>query len=96
MPSPSNPAGNIRSGPATNGERKHRFLVSLDYDMLDMQGIVDANAIAAAESLGFGPIAQTVPNPSRHFFGSGRVFHDLANGDQFWIGYSYEHGFIPI
>jgi hypothetical protein len=41
--------------------------------------------------LGFGPIAQTVPNPTHHFFGSGRIFHDLANGDQFWIGYSYEH-----
>ena len=48
-------------------------------------------AIAAAESLGFGPFAQTVPNPTHHFFGSGRIFHDLANGDQFWIGYSYEH-----
>jgi len=26
----------------------------------------------------------------RHFFGSGRIFHDFENGDQFWIGYSYE------
>ena len=29
-------------------------------------------------------------NPMHHFFGSGRVFHDLTKGDQFWIGYSYE------
>ena len=58
---------------------------------LDQQAIVDSDAIAAAESLGFGPIAQTLPNPTHHFFGSGRIFHDLANGDQFWIGYSYEH-----
>jgi hypothetical protein len=52
---------------------------------------MDPNAIAAAESAGFGSIAQTLPNPTHHFFGSGRVFHDLANGDQFWVGYSYEH-----
>jgi len=35
--------------------------------------------------------AQTIPNPTHHFFGSGRIFHDFSNGDQFWIGYSYEH-----
>jgi hypothetical protein len=74
------------------GHSKHTsFLLSLDEDVLDQQDIIDANAIAAAESLGFGPIAQTVPNPTHHFFGAGRIFHDLANGDQFWIGYSYEH-----
>lgn len=74
------------------GHSKHTsFLLALDDDVLDQQDIIDTNAIAAAESLGFGPFAQTVPNPSRHFFGSGRIFHDLANGDQLWIGYSYEH-----
>jgi hypothetical protein len=67
------------------------FLLSLDEDILDQQDIIDPTAIAAAESLGFGPFPQTLPNPTHHFFGSGRVFHDLANGDQFWIGYSYEH-----
>ncbi len=71
--------------------RRTSFLLSLDEDLLNQQDIIDPNAIAAAESLGFGPFAQTVPNPTRHFFGSGRIFHDLANGDQFWIGYSYEH-----
>ena len=74
------------------GHSKHTsFLLALDEDILDQQDIMDVNAIAAAESLGFGPIAQTLANPTHHFFGSGRVFHDLANGDQFWIGYSYEH-----
>ncbi|HYM76741.1 MAG TPA: TonB-dependent receptor [Candidatus Dormibacteraeota bacterium] len=74
------------------GHSKHTsFLLSLDDDILDQQDIVDANAIAAAESLGFGSSPQFLPNPTHHFFGSGRIFHDLANGDQFWIGYSYEH-----
>ncbi len=52
---------------------------------------MDSSAISAAEADGFGPFAQSVANPTHHFFGSGRIFHDLANGDQFWIGYSYEH-----
>ena len=74
------------------GHSKHTsFLLALDEDLNDQQGVVDSEAIAAAESLGFGPFAQTVPNPTHHFFGSGRIFHDFANGDQFWIGYSYEH-----
>lgn len=71
--------------------RRTSFLLALDEDLLDQQAVVDSSAIAAAEALGFGPIAQTVANPTHHFFGSGRIFHDLANGDQFWIGYSYEH-----
>jgi hypothetical protein len=74
------------------GHSKHTsFLLALDEDLQDQQAFVDSTALAAAESLGFGPIAQTVPNPTHHFFGSGRIFHDFANGDQFWIGYSYEH-----
>jgi hypothetical protein len=80
------------------GHSKHTsFLLALDEDLQDLQDVIDSNAITeaitAAKSLGFGlgSIAQTVPNPTRHFFGSGRVFHDFSNGDQFWIGYSYEH-----
>jgi len=74
------------------GLSKHTsFLLSLDEDLNDQQGVVDSAALTAAESLGFGPFAQTVPNPTHHFFGSGRIFHDFSNGDQFWIGYSYEH-----
>ena len=78
------------TGPIGHSKRTS-FLLSLDEDLNDQQAIIDPSAIAAAESLGFGPMAQIVANPTHHFFGSGRVFHDLANGDQFWIGYSYEH-----
>lgn len=78
------------TGPLGHSKRTS-FLLSLDDDILDQQDIMDINAISVAESLGFGNIAQTLPNPTHHFFGSGRVFHDLQNGDQFWIGYSYEH-----
>ena len=78
------------TGPLGHSKRTS-FLLSLDEDILDQQAIMATEAIAAAESVGFGPFAQAVPNPTHHFFGSGRVFHDLHNGDQFWIGYSYEH-----
>ncbi len=78
------------TGPLGHSKRTS-FLLALDDDLLDQQAIVDPSALSAAEALGFGPITQSVPNPTHHFFGSGRVFHDLANGDQFWIGYSYEH-----
>jgi hypothetical protein len=74
------------------GHRKHTtFLLALDEDLDDQQAVIDPTALDAAKSIGFGPIAQTVPNPTHHFFGSGRIFHDFSNGDQFWIGYSYEH-----
>ena len=78
------------TGPLGHSKRTS-FLLALDEDLNDQQAFIDPDAIAAAVSLGLGPIAQSVPNPTHHFFGSGRVFHDLANGDQFWIGYSYEH-----
>src|ERR1700692_602379 len=74
------------------GHSKHTsFLLALDEDLQDQQGVIDSTALAAAASLGFGGIKQTVPNPTHHFFGSGRIFHDFSNCDQFWIGYSYEH-----
>lgn len=74
------------------GNSKHTsFLLSLDEDLQDQQAVIDADAIAAAQSVGIVTGAQTVPSPTHHFFGSGRVFHDFANGDQFWIGYSFEH-----
>ena len=78
------------TGPLGHSKRTS-FLLGLDEDLDDQQGVVDADAIAAAESAGLGPSAQIVANPMHHFFGSGRIFHDLANGDQFWTGYSYEH-----
>lgn len=71
--------------------KKTSFLAALDVDLDDQQGIIDASALAAAEGAGISAGPQTVLNPTHHFFGSGRVFHDLPNGDQFWAGYSYEH-----
>jgi hypothetical protein len=79
------------TGPLGKSKRTS-FLISLDEDLQDQQAIVDETALLAAEAVNGGAaIPQTVPNPTHHFFGSGRIFHDLANGDQFWIGYSYEH-----
>src|ERR1019366_3298394 len=74
------------------GHSKHTtFLLALDEDLLDRQAVADSEALAAPQSLGFGPFAQPVPTPTHPFFGSGRIFHNLSNRDQFWIGYSYEH-----
>ncbi len=70
------------TGPLTRS-KKSTFLLSLNQDYLDLQGIVNAEGVN-------GPIRENVPNPARHFFGSGRVFHDFSSNDQFWIGYSYE------
>jgi hypothetical protein len=70
------------SGPLGHS-KKTTFLLSLDEDLDDPQAVV--HAIGPK-----GPVNDNVPAPLRHFFGSGRVFHDFANGDQFWIGYSYE------
>ena len=78
------------TGPIGQSKRTS-FLLALDEDLQDQQAVIDPEAVAAAESLGLGPVAQTIPNPTHHFFGSGRIFHDFSNGDQFWIGYSYEH-----
>jgi hypothetical protein len=64
--------------------KKTTFLLSLDQDFDDTQAFVNALDVN-------GPIRENVAAPIHHFFGSGRVFHDLANGDQFWVGYSYEH-----
>src|SRR5882724_13318012 len=67
------------------GSSKHTsFLLSLDEDLNDQQAVVEAEGVN-------GLVNQNVPNPTHHFFGSGRIFHDFANSDQFWIGYSYEH-----
>jgi hypothetical protein len=70
--------------------------LSLDHDEDDRQSAVQAEDLN-------GVINENVSNPMHHFFGSGRVFHNLTNGDQFWIGYSYEKetinsvvpGFLP-
>jgi len=67
------------------GHSRHTtFLLSLDEDQLDQQAFVVAEVRPGVQ------LNENVANPTRHFFGSGRVFHDFANGDLFWIGYSYE------
>ena len=63
---------------------KTTFLLSLDEDLDDQQATVDAQTPPEA-------VHENVSTPMHHFFGSGRVFHDFPSGDQFWIGYSYEH-----
>jgi len=67
------------------GSKKTSFLLSLESDKDDSQAAVvatGANNVA---------INENVPQPRRHFFGSGRVFHDFNDKDHFWIGYSFEH-----
>jgi len=71
------------TGPIGHG-KKTTFLLSLDQDFDDTQAIVNAQGVN-------GPIRENVAAPIHHFFGSGRIFHDFKSGDQFWIGYSYEH-----
>jgi hypothetical protein len=71
------------TGPLSR-DKKTTFLLSLDQDFDDTQAFVNAENTA-------GPIRENVAAPIHHFFGSGRVFHDFGSGDQFWIGYSYEH-----
>jgi hypothetical protein len=64
--------------------KKTTFLLSLDWDVDDTQAFVDALGAN-------GPIHENVPAPIHNFFGAGRIFHDFASGDQFWISYSYQH-----
>ena len=72
----------VLTGPL--GQDKHNtFLLSLDGDVNDQQAAVVA-------TMPTGSVNENVLNPTHHFFGSGRIFHDLSNGDRFWIGYSYE------
>jgi len=71
------------TGPLSRS-KKTTFLLALDRDSDNQQAVV----VAAGPS---GPVNENVPNPTHHYFLSGRVFHDYGEGNQFWIGYSYEH-----
>jgi hypothetical protein len=71
------------TGPLRPG-KKTTFLLALDKDSDNQQAIVDA----AGPN---GPVHENVPFPTKHYFLSGRVFHDYRQADQFWMGYSYEH-----
>jgi Carboxypeptidase regulatory-like domain len=71
------------TGPLSHS-KKTTFLLALDRDNDNQQAIV----VAAGPD---GAINANVPNPTHHYFLSGRVFHDYGQGNQFWVGYSYEH-----
>jgi hypothetical protein len=71
------------TGPLSHN-KKTTFLLALNNDNDNQQAIV----LAAGPD---GAINENVPNPTHHYFISGRVFHDYNQGNQFWIGYSYEH-----
>jgi hypothetical protein len=71
------------TGPLSHN-KKTTFLLALDKDNDNQQAIV----LAAGPN---GTINANVPNPTRHYFLSGRVFHQYGQGNQFWVGYSYEH-----
>jgi len=65
-------------------DKKTSFLLALEWDKDDNQAAVVATGIN-------GGINENVGQPMRHFFGSGRVFHDFSDNDHIWIGYSFEH-----
>jgi hypothetical protein len=71
------------TGPLSH-DKKTTFRLSLQGDLEHQQNFVDAVGLS-------GPIHENVPDPSQHFFGQGRVFHELPNGDLFWISYSNEN-----
>src|SRR5882724_5938847 len=75
------------TGPLSHG-KKTTFLLSFERDLDDQQAIVSAIGLSGTAQV---PIRENVPAPMHHFFGEGRVFHELANGDLFWIGYSNEN-----
>ncbi|HYK38331.1 carboxypeptidase-like regulatory domain-containing protein, partial [Alloacidobacterium sp.] len=66
------------TGPLSHS-KKTTFLLALDKDNDNQQAIV----VAAGPN---GEINANVPNPTNHYFISGRVFHDYKQGNQFWIG----------
>ena len=59
------------TGPLGHSKRTS-FLLSLDEDQQDQQAFVVAEVQPNVQ------LNENVANPTRHFFGSGRVFHDLA------------------
>jgi hypothetical protein len=65
-------------------DKRNTFLLSLEQDNDNLQAVVHAFGVNNAV------IDDNVAAPQRHFFGSFRAFHDFDNGDQLWIGYSYE------
>ena len=69
-------------------DKRNTFLISLEQDNDNLQAVV--HAFGSPTNPATSLVDENVPAPQRHFFGSFRAFHDFDNGDQFWIGYSYE------
>ncbi len=67
-------------------DKRNTFLLSLEQDNDNLQAVVHAFGLPTPNST----LDENVPAPQRHFFGSFRAFHDFDNGDQVWVGYSYE------
>jgi hypothetical protein len=67
-------------------DKRNTFLLSLEQDNDNLQAVVHAFGSPTSNST----VDENVPAPQRHFFGSFRAFHDFDNGDQVWVGYSYE------
>ena len=67
-------------------DKRNTFLLSLEQDNDNLEAVVHAHGSPVSRAT----VDENVPAPQRHFFGSFRAFHDFDNGDQFWIGYSYE------
>jgi hypothetical protein len=72
----------LLTGPLGKGKNT-TFLLSLERDEEDQEAIVVAD-------MPNGAVNENVPQPTRHSFFSGRLFHNFTPNDQFWIGYSYE------
>jgi hypothetical protein len=71
------------TGPLSRN-KKTTFLLALDRDSDNQQAVV----VAAGPN---GLVNANIPNPTHHYFLSGRVFHDYGEANQLWVGYSYEH-----
>jgi hypothetical protein len=74
------------TGPLSHS-KKTTFLLALDKDNDNQQAIVVAAELT-------GAVNTNVPNPTRHYFISGRAFHDYGQANQFWVGDSYEHRMV--
>jgi hypothetical protein len=69
-------------------DKRNTFLLSLEQDNDNLQAVV--HAFGSPTNPAINLVDENVPAPQRHFFGSFRAFHDFDNGDQVWVGYSYE------
>ena len=69
-------------------DKRNTFLLSLEQDNDNLQAVVHTFGSPIPPTA--NGVDENVAAPQHHFFGSFRAFHDFANGDQVWVGYSYE------